>query len=443
MKNHHLLCGLACNPALPPELVDRLVALALAEPVPPDDVVEDLADALAERSDLRRDQVLALAAHSDHAGLRLAYRGTLTAADVDPASRPLTALALLDEGRGRPEWGRVLAADPDFYVPWKLASCPGLPPDVTDALAEDPDVVTELAAWGPSPVAARLALHPDPEVRGAAAANPAIPADILMTLAEDSELSLNWVLAERTDLPQAVYERLSAVPLPGTRAQVARNPATGEELIRLLAADEDPDVRRSLAQHPHIPLDLLTELAVGTRLGPNLLPRIASATPAEAAALAASASAAVRMLVAERRDLPPELRDALADDPDASVVKAVAPHPGLSEERLRAMVARFGVQVLARVAANPDASGALLEELTLHRPPVRKVFKEVARHPNATGPALLACLADKTGRRLAAAHPALPAQAFPELLADEDHRVAQEAAGNPALPPALMAELVP
>ncbi len=442
---NHLLCGLAANPALPPELVDRLVTLALKETGPAPELTDDLVHSLADRADLRHEQVVALAARSEHTAVVLAHCGKLTAADVDPRSAPYAAVALLDEGRGRPEWAPLLAAHPSSEIRWKLASCPGLPPDVTDRLAADPDVevVAELALWTSGPVTARLALHPDPRVRLAVSANPATPLAAVIALAEDPELTLNRALSERADLPQPLYARLAADPLPGVRASYARNPGVGPELIRVLAADPEEDVRRALAGHPHVPLDLLAELVVAHRTGSDLLPRIASATPAEIAELAASPLAAVRMLVARRRDLPPRVRDALAGDPDAAVVQAVAPHPGLSEAALRAMVERYGVQVLARVAANPDASGALLEDLTRHRPGVRRALKEVARHPGATGPALLACLADRTARPLAAAHPALPPEALIELLGDEDHRVAEEAAANPSLPRAVMARLVP
>lgn len=72
------------------------------------------------------------------------------------------------------------------------------------------------------------------------------------------------------------------------------------------------------------------------------------------------------MLVAQRRDLPPALRNRLVSDPDAKVVKALAPHPGLTEAQLRAMVDRHGVHVLAKVATNPDAPPALLEHLVRH-----------------------------------------------------------------------------
>ncbi|WP_327733832.1 DUF2336 domain-containing protein [Streptomyces nojiriensis] len=446
---NHLLCGLAANPALPPELVDRLLTLALREAGTEPDTERDYADELlrdlAGRTDLRRDQVRALAAYEEGTAVSLAYRGTLTAADVDPVSTPYAAVALLDERRGHPEWPRFLAAHPDSEIRWKLASCPGLPPAVVDLLAADPDVevVKEVALWTDSPVTARLALHPDPQVRLAVSANPSTPLEAVLALAEDPELPLQWALSERTDLPQPLYARLVAEAHPGLRASYAHNPGIGQELIRVLAADPEIQVRRAVAEHPHVPLDLLAELVVGDRAAWNLLPRIAAATPAELAELAASPHAAVRMLVAQRRDLPAQLRDALAVDPDASVVRAVAPHPGLSEELLRAMVARHGVQVLAAVAANPDASGPLLEHLTRHRPGVRRVLKEVAQHPHATGPALLACLEDRTSRPLAAAHPALPPEAVTGLLADEDRWVAQEAAGNPSLPRAVMLDLVP
>ncbi|MFD8982017.1 hypothetical protein [Streptomyces sp. NPDC059564] len=75
------LYGLAVNPALPGELVGRLIAHALAADAWP-------ASALTERDDLSRDQVLALAAHDDALAVSLARRGRLHAADIDPSVRP-------------------------------------------------------------------------------------------------------------------------------------------------------------------------------------------------------------------------------------------------------------------------------------------------------------------------------------------------------------------
>ncbi|WP_449345762.1 hypothetical protein [Streptomyces xanthochromogenes] len=52
-------------------------------------------------------------------------------------------------------------------------------------------------------------------------------------------------------------------------------------------------------------------------------------------------------------------------------------------------------------------------------------------------------LSDEKARRTAAGHPALPAQAFAELLGDGDWQVVEAAAANPSLPAAVMAQLLP
>ncbi|MEW2115352.1 hypothetical protein AB0945_09200 [Streptomyces sp. NPDC005474] len=506
MKHAPVLCGLAANAALPSELLDRLIALAVAD--------VDFTDDLAERADLSHAQALALYARVPETGVRLAREGRLTAADVDPVAQPDTALALLDEGRGNPEWARLLAVDPYSARRQRLAECGGLPPDVVETLAADPDVrvVAELAVRTTPEAAAALAEHPHTEVRRSVAWNDATPPEVLGALltgeglpparrclvcdreetnAPDGErpafhlppegtcdgshesavhdirhaalrnpatpieavvaafadhLStyLRWALVQRPDLPPELSRRLAVDPVAGIRADLAGNPAIDDALMRTLADDEDQDVRRHLAHNPHVPLDVLVRLAATTKLRADLPPpRIAAASPAEVGELARSTDSTVRMLLALRRDLPAEIRDALAADPDAKVLKSIAPHPGLSEAQLRAMVDRHGVRVLAKVATNPDAPGALLEDLTRHRPPVQKAFREIARHPRATPQALLACLADDRARAIAAGHPALPPQTIVELLADDDCAVAKAAAGNPALPCAVMGDLMP
>ncbi|MFE0577069.1 hypothetical protein [Streptomyces sp. NPDC058874] len=475
-----------------------------------------LVQRLSERIDLGPVQVASLAALDEDTAALLARAGHLKAADVDPAVWPLAALALLDEGCGLPAWARRFAVDPDPSLRGRLAACPGLPADVENALACDPDpeVAAELALWTrPTPVADRLARHPHAEVRRAVAANeavspaalaalltgdglpparscsvcdsreipfthdphcpdaacelpadatcdgthgstvhgtwqrvlsnPAAPPEAVATFAEHSSVLLRWAVAEHPGLSAEAYAHLAGDPVPRVRAAVARNPGTGAEASRMLATDAYDDVRQSVARHPGVPLDVLAQLTGTTRLGPHPLPRICAATPEELAEAAGSTQGRVRMLVAHRHDLPPELRDRLAADPDASVAKAVAPHPGLSPERLRAMVSLHGAQVIARVAANPDAPADLLAELARHDPPVRGALREIASHPNATADALLPCLADRKWRVRAAAHPALPAAVVVGLLDDPDPAVVEAAAANPALPPAVMARRVP
>lgn len=469
-----------------------------------------MASVLADRTDLSREQALELIAHAGWLAVAPVRRGLLRAADIDPEALPDAALALLREGLGLPDWPRLLVADPDPARREKLASCPGLPPEVAARLAADPrlDVVAELAGYGtPDPAtAALLAAHPHAEVRRSAAANEALPPALLTALltgdglpaptvcpvceedprlrwndpylrggaacdgshesaldeirraalenpstpaedvarfAGDPSMLVRWAVAARPGLPPRVYAELAHDPVPGVLWNLAGNPGIGEAPIRVLSTSRDPEVVRALTRNPGVPLDVLTRLAGAMRAGPDPLPRIAAATEAEVRVLAASAEAGVRALVARRRDLPPGVRDALAADPDAKVAKAVAAHPGLGEDRLRAMAARHGVQVLAQVAANPEALSALLEDLVRHDPPVPRVLRTVAEHPNATAPALRVCLTDPKARRHAAAHPALCAQDLPGLLDDPDWQVVEAAAAHPALPPAVMRESMP
>ncbi|WP_446038971.1 hypothetical protein [Streptomyces sp. SID1121] len=502
---NHVLNGLAANVALPSELVDRLIADADAE----------TAGVLAGREDLTHEQALALVSRDPDTAQQLAHEGRLTAADIDPATQQDAALTLLDRRAGNAEWARVLVRDPLVRNRERLAACAGLPSDVVETLAADPDVrvVAELAVWTTPDRAAVLARHPHAEVRRSVAANkaappavlaalltggrlpparwclvcdreetpfvhppecprpdcdllpgescdgshdatvdetrqlalrnPATPTEAVVAFADHPSIRLRRLLAARPDLPPEVSERLATDRDPGVRADLAENPAIGATLIRAMAGDPDHDVRRGLARNPHVPLDVLAHLAGTTRIGSTLLPRVAAASPPEVEELARSANPEVRMLLAQRRDLPPEIRDALAADPDAKVVKSVAPHPGLSDATLRATVDRHGVRVVAAVAANPDATPALLADLTRHEPPVRKALRAVARHPRATAPALLACLSDRDAGPLAAGHPALPPPVIEELLTDTDPRTAEAAAANPSLPLAAMSDLVP
>ncbi|MGW7428449.1 hypothetical protein ACWGIN_02765 [Streptomyces sp. NPDC054861] len=499
-----LLSGLAANPALPPDLVDRLIAVA-------DD---DLAADLAARPDLTRAQAVALVSRHEESAWYLA-QGKVTAADIDPARLPLAALALLGQGAGPPEWARLFASDPAVERRERLAACPGLPADVVETLAADADarVVEELALWTTPETAAGLATHPYAEVRRAVAVNeatppavlaalltgdglppaercrvcdreetpfvhdphcprpdcdlppdascdgshrsalhavreaalrnPATPAEAVVAFTDDPSPLRRSALAARSDLPAEVYARLAEDASPLVRADLAGNPAIAPAVMRVLATDRADEVRRAVAHHPRVPLDTLASLAGGTRIGAGLPPRVAAASPAEVERLAASPDPAVRMLVARRRDLPAAVRDALATDPDAKVVASLAPHPGLSEARLRAMADRHGGRVAAAVASNPDAPPALLEDLARHRPTPRKALHAIAGHRHAPASALLACLEDAKARPLAAGHPSLPPRTLVELLTDPDERVAEAAAANPSLPAVVREGLVP
>ncbi|MEU2286236.1 hypothetical protein ABZ614_30635 [Streptomyces sp. NPDC013178] len=502
---NHILCGLAANAALPTELVDRLIAVAdediAVDLASREDLSHEQAVALASRIGESAVPLayggLLTAADVDPVAQPLAALALLDERSGDPGWARLFASDPAVERREKlaacpglpPDVVETLAADRDVRVvaelAWwatadmaaRLARHPHA--EVRRAVAANeatpPDVLAMLVTGEGLPPAERCLVcdreetpfvhdpqcpRLDCELRSGASCagshestvletadlalqNPRTPVEAVVRFVDHPSPQLRCRLAARADLPPELWGRLAADPVPGVRADLAGNPAIDEALIRTLATDRGHDVRRTLAHHPRVPLDVLSHLAGAVKVGPTLLPRIAAASASEVEELAVSSNAALRMLLAERRDLPAGIRDALAQDPDAKVVKSIAPHPGLSEAQLRTMVERHGVRVAARVAANPDAPPALLEDLSGQVPPVHKALREIARHPRATGPALLACLADRRARPAAAGHPALPPAVIVELLTDDDWRVVEAAAANPSFPSAVMWELVP
>ncbi|MEU5389308.1 hypothetical protein [Kitasatospora cineracea] len=493
--------GLAGNPALPGEAVERLVGLA--EP--------DLSVELAGRADLTGRQVEVLAERGIAAAGRLVEAGRLVVERVGPRRQPIAALALLRAGRAPAGWAEPLVERRELWP--ELASTEWLPAEAARRLlaGADRQVLVELAEAQPDPgVLAVLAAHPSQHVRQAVAWNPAAPPAVLADLLNDRPPLESCEVCERhpvpwthppdcpdpdCDLPGGAacdgshqYARHTivqaalghpAVPAvdarrylgaasPFLRAQLAGhpgldpdayaqlaadsalwvleelagNPAIGEGLIRRLATVPHESVRRAVAGNPAVPLDVLERAWEGVvlKLGTMLPPRIAAADPAETERLAASADPELRRLLALRRDLPPPVRDRLADDPVAKVANAVAPHPGLDERQLRDMHRRHGRAVGPGIAANPDATTALLRALVTAEHNVA-TLRAVARHPAADGPTLTACLRDRRAREQAAAHPALPLDRIRALLADP--ATVHLAAANPALPAADLLRLMP
>ncbi|MGW4059474.1 hypothetical protein ACWEGE_14390 [Amycolatopsis sp. NPDC004747] len=425
--------GLAANPALPAPLLDTLVATA-------DD---ELGPILAARADLTRDHARTLAARCGPSVLYpLLEHGLLTPADV-PFDDPWRGLAVLVHPDADPAWFDRLARDPDPVIRTELATrCP-LPEPVVDVLAADPDLDVVTSAARCQRPTARLAEDTRRAVRHALAANEQSSPDLLRRIAGEAETRrwspvasepgsspvdllatlagnpatppdclpvaahplVRWALASRTDLAADVYAHLAEDDLPGVRWDLARNPAAVALLPRLLARDHSREIRQAAAHNPRVPLGLLAQLALETKVGRTLVPRVATATEPELRLLA-EAAAQVRRLAAARPDLPPDLLARFAEDPDAGVARAVAPNPDLSPAQLRTL-ARHGTTVSAGIAANPRCPADLARSL-LDGAPVRAL-------------------------RVLAGHPGLTAESIVALLAHPDERVVTAAAANPAL----------
>jgi hypothetical protein len=374
------LRGLAANPAVPSHLLDDFVARANGR----------LAYLLADRDDLSAEQVRALVDRIPEAG---EFAGSvagvlLTRGLVDPADLPTTdpqvALRVAKQPGADPALIRWLAGHPDPAVRVVLAKdVDQLPADVVDQLAHD---LVE-------------------EVRDGLVKNPSTPLAMLVDLVAHPHMTVRWDLAARSDLPHWAYERLSTDPVPGVRYAVATNPVVSESILRAMAEVADRYARHELAQNPVIPLDLLASMAASTRIGPTLLPRIAAASEAELRVLAGSTTMQVRMLVAERPDLPADLIELLVADPDAGVVRSLAANPLLTADQLWAVATRYGPRLYPRTASNPNCPVDLLRHMAANGETVRKVYREIAKHLNADAGLLALCLQDERARPHAARNP--------------------------------------
>ncbi|WP_245996350.1 hypothetical protein [Streptomyces armeniacus] len=446
-----VLCGLAANTALPPGLVDRLIAFAVARAGGPaadatgaTDAAADAAAAdaravaaeLADRADLGHAQAVALAAAGDDTAVRLARAGRLTTADLDPATRPQAALALLDTGRGHPDRARLFAADPDAGRRAKLAACGGLPPDVVDTLAADPDVevVAELALWTASPdTAARLAAHPHAEVRRAVAANESAPPAVLAALLTGDGLppARRCLVCDRHPAPYThppSCPRPDCTLRPGATCDGTHQSTAHETLGHALANPATPAVTAAgFAGHPSTLLRWA--LASRTDLPPYAARRLAAdPVPGVRADLAANPAADTALL------------HRLAADPHDDVRRALASNPRVPLDVLARVAAstKTGTTLLPRIAA---ASPREVEELAASPQPAVRMLAAVRRDlPAAVRDALAA---DPDAKVLAAVapHPGLSAARLRALAVRHGARVAAGVAANPDAPPELLAEL--
>ncbi|MFE2850074.1 hypothetical protein ACFXJO_02945 [Streptomyces lavendulae] len=173
----------------------------------------------------------------------------------------------------------------------------------------------------PSRIRARFAEHPEPAVRCAVAASVGDePPGLLARLAADTDPSVRSFLAMNEHLPTELLALLASDPESSVRSSVIQRCRDApEEVRRTLLTDPDPDIRRSSVRTFAPPPDLLPKLLAdpATRAAAvaHVLP-----TPE----LAGDPDSDVREAVAAHPDLPPGLRDLLAEDQDFFVRNAIA-----------------------------------------------------------------------------------------------------------------------
>ncbi len=446
---YELLAGLAENPALPTDLVDRLLAHPGSRRT------------LAGRQDLTEPQVARLL---EHVPTSVALKQRLPAAvrrrltdhpdvwvRISLADNTDLADSTTPENR---ELFERLAADPAPDVRKALAESGHTPADLRARLAHDPDpaVRATLAQWWTdAPEAVRRTLLTDPEgsVRAAACAryfrrlpHPVPPADLVPALLAD----------------------------PLTRAGAVPHCTLDADLADSLARDPDPDVRRALAAHPDLPADTRARLAADPRALVRLAVLARPDTPdADRAALHDSITGPfeppgedvdeetaieleidhvgvgieLRML-----HLPWVTADPLPhlDSPHPVFRRAAAASPDLPADiRARLLADPDNEVALAAAASSPDPiDPATAERLDReHRPVKRMHWRPADTYPLPVETLRrLATDPDPRMRQLALSDPELPAALLERLAVDPEERVRRTAAGHSAHTPAALRALL-
>ncbi|MFD1365686.1 HEAT repeat domain-containing protein [Actinoplanes sichuanensis] len=472
-----VLDGLAGNPALPRDLLRRMIRwrggsrLALRADLT-DEVVEEMLatgwvwflTALAVDGSVASPVRLRLAGHPDQTVRACAASG--------PPDRAVF---------------EILAADPDQEVRVRLAENRSLPPDLRARLADDPDPEVRRAlarGWTdlPEAVRRRLLTDRDEAVRAAACFtyHPEVPADLVPTLLAD----------------------------PATRAGVVRHLTLTTESAARLAEDRDYAVRRELARHPGLPADMRDRLASDDSTtvqvavfaredtpeplralihdevrgrSPSLVVAVDDPDPddlgewddlafkqlvedratvarfdrlplpwvtADPMRHAGSPYTSFRLAVAAAAaSLPPAVVDRLLADEEPRVAEAVVEHAPHRVDEATAERIERAYRPPARARARRPTGRYPYQPETLRRfatdpDPRMRVFG--FRDPALPADILSTSAADPDGnvRRSAAAHRRMPATVLVAMLDDPDERVARAAAGNPGLPVETMAELL-
>lgn len=246
--------GLAENPALPPDLLARLISL--------DD--RELNWHLSRRTDLSPQQRQVLSARIEPGTVCLDCSDPAPDPDVLLATSPtLTPVELFQ-----------LVKHENTLVRWALATRQDLPRKAYELLAQDeiPGVRQDVAEnpAAPEEVLRALAVERDRETHRRLVHNPAVPLDVLVAVAATARVGLTLVprIANAT---ADELRFLAAATVPQVRMLVAEHPDLPADVLDAVA--EDSSVAKSIAPNPGLSIEQLWALA--DRHGPRLYARIA------------------------------------------------------------------------------------------------------------------------------------------------------------------------
>ncbi|GAA3785665.1 hypothetical protein GCM10022379_60010 [Micromonospora maritima] len=446
--------GVAGNPATPSELLLRML----------DDSDAGVA-VLIFRNALPDDFCAAVAAHPDRR-VRAALADSASATPHqrallvdDPA--PMVRILLAhgpDLFRATPaplpeETYARLAADPDQRVRDEVAGSRQCPVHVRARMVEDPDPevrVSGYAGWvdPPDDLTDRLLTDPDPRVRDAVARRAWRRRPELLAGVLDAAWSDPWWLrdlAVEIPLARTVAQRLARHQDRDVRAAVAENPHLPRDLVEELATDPDPTVRLRLSLRPGLTeaerAAVDYEVRPETRLRPArwVLDRLGDPDALDGAVR--SAHVGLRRSAAYSPNLRPDQVARLAGDDDFAVRLLLGEHhdevPG---ELLLATYLEAQVITASMLIARPNFPRVGLARLADSADPRARML--VRYDPEAPAELIDRLSRDADGgvRSWMASDPRLAAGRLAELL--DDPAAAGSAARNPNLPVPLMERIL-
>jgi hypothetical protein len=328
-----------------------------------------------------------------------------------------------------------------------LAAYPETPARILEQLAEGEEPVRireALAAHPRAPRAVLMHLAGDPatRVRLAVAANRALTPQVALLLAEDEAVPVRLALAGNPAIPPRTQSRLAADANPLVRSMLLGKGQLDTETQKLLADTDDPLLLAETVAGSDAPDSALLAWADGDQFVPQmallLRPRLSEKVleslcfsthpPIQRAALerhqlstdemlgwSQSEEPSVRVLIASRPGLPPQIQQMLAGDATADVRQALAENPGLD--------------------------GAVAQQLAQDADPA--VQTALALNPKLPTEARTALCgsASRVVRKLLAARTDLTVEQIARLLDDGDEEVAYHLAGNDLLDRELPDEL--
>ncbi|MEU1588372.1 hypothetical protein [Micromonospora sp. NPDC005710] len=228
--------------------------------------------------------------------------------------------------------------------------------DARLALAQDPTT--------PQMTLIDLASDPSPVVRKAVAARPDAPAQALRPLTRDHDRQVREAVARNPSTSIANLMRLVKDADRWVRWAVAGNPACDESIRQVMSQTSDKELRGLLAESRELEPELAAKLIAD--VSPEVRERLATHThdPDVITALLADRTARVRKGVARNPRTTAEQRSALAADPVVDVRAALVRAVELDEADLARLVDDRAVQVRLAMATSEFVPAHIRQTLT-------------------------------------------------------------------------------